>query len=91
MNWDQIESNWKQVKGRFRQKWGKLTGNDLEQAAGIRDRLTGVLQKRYALAKDEAERKLDEFIRSLESPEEEPEGGERSARRPGRRSPTSER
>ena len=73
MHWDQIEGHWKTVKGRFRQKWGKLTGSDLDQAAGIRDRLAGLLQQRYGLAKDRAEERLDEFVRSLESPDEDEE------------------
>lgn len=74
MNWDRIEANWEQVKGRFRQKWGKLTGDDLEQAKGLRDRLTGLLEERYAVAKDEAEKQLDEFVSSLESEQEPHEG-----------------
>lgn len=67
MNWDRVEAEWKQVSGRFKQKWGKLTGSDLEQAEGIRDRLAGLLQKHYAIAKDEAEKQLDQFVSSLES------------------------
>jgi uncharacterized protein YjbJ (UPF0337 family) len=36
MNWDQIEGNWKQFKGKARQQWGKLTDDELEQGAGAR-------------------------------------------------------
>ncbi len=67
MNWQQIEGNWKQRKGKFRAQWGKLTGDDLEYAAGQRDRLAGLLEKRYGLNKEKAQNKLDEFIDSLES------------------------
>jgi len=59
MNWDQIEGKWKQVKGRVREKWGKLTDDDLETAAGKRDRLVGKIQERYGVAKEQAERELD--------------------------------
>jgi uncharacterized protein YjbJ (UPF0337 family) len=60
MNWDQIEGNWKQFKGKVKEKWGQLTDDDLDQAAGKRDQLIGALQKRYGYARDRAERELDE-------------------------------
>ena len=47
MNWDQIEGNWKQFKGKVKEKWGQLTDDELDQAAGKRDQLIGFLQKRY--------------------------------------------
>jgi uncharacterized protein YjbJ (UPF0337 family) len=65
MNWDQIEGKWKQVKGRVREKWGKLTDDDLEMASGKRDRLVGKIQQRYGLAKEQAERDLDQLADSL--------------------------
>jgi uncharacterized protein YjbJ (UPF0337 family) len=64
MNWDQLEGQWKQFKGRAKEKWGQLTDDDLDQAAGKRDRLAGRLQERYGMGKKEAERQLDEFARS---------------------------
>jgi uncharacterized protein YjbJ (UPF0337 family) len=67
MNWDYIKGNWKQVTGKLRQKWGKLTDDDLTVVAGKRDELLGKIQERYGLGKDEAERELDEFTRSLGS------------------------
>jgi uncharacterized protein YjbJ (UPF0337 family) len=65
MNWDQIESNWKQWTGKVKEKWGKLTDDDLTVIAGKRDQLSGVLQQRYGYAKDLAERELDEFTKGL--------------------------
>jgi uncharacterized protein YjbJ (UPF0337 family) len=65
MNWDQIAGNWKQVKGTVKEKWGKLTDDDLTTIAGKRDQLAGVLQERYGYEKDQAEKALDEFSRSL--------------------------
>jgi uncharacterized protein YjbJ (UPF0337 family) len=59
MNWDQIEGNWKQFKGKVKEKWGQLTDDDLDQAAGKRDQVLGSLQKRYGYERDRAERELD--------------------------------
>ena len=65
MNWDQIEGNWKQWKGKAREKWGQLTDDELEAAAGKREQLSGKLQKRYGYTKEQAERELDEWQRGL--------------------------
>jgi uncharacterized protein YjbJ (UPF0337 family) len=52
MDWNRIEGNWKQVKGKIKQKWGNLTDDDLAQINGSRDQLEGKIQQRYGLAKD---------------------------------------
>jgi len=65
MNWDQIEGDWKQMKGHFRAKWGKFTDDDLELIAGRRDVLAGRLQEHYGLAMDVAEKQLDDFASAL--------------------------
>ena len=62
MNWDQVKGNWKQLRGAAREQWGKLTDDDLEQAAGQRERLAGRIQERYGLAKEEAERQVDDWV-----------------------------
>ncbi|HZS72168.1 MAG TPA: CsbD family protein [Candidatus Acidoferrum sp.] len=61
MNWDQIAGQWKQASGRMREKWGKLTDDDLQSVAGRRDQLIGRLQERYGIAREEAEREVDAF------------------------------
>lgn len=63
MNWDQVAGNWKQAKGKIKQKWGKLTDDDLSVINGKRDELAGRLQERYGLAKDQAEKEIDTWIR----------------------------
>jgi len=63
MNWDRVEGNWKQFKGKAREKWGKLTDNDWEQIAGKKDQLVGRIQERYGISKDEAQRQADEWCR----------------------------
>jgi uncharacterized protein YjbJ (UPF0337 family) len=65
MNWDRVAGNWKQFKGRAKQQWGKLTDDDLDVAAGKRDELAGKVQERYGVAKDEAERQVDEWQKSI--------------------------
>ena len=65
MNWDQVEGKWKQVSGKAKQKWGKLTDDDLTIISGKREQLAGILQERYGLAKDQAEKQIDEFTTSL--------------------------
>ena len=65
MNWDQIEGNWKQMTGKAREKWGKLTDSDFETAAGKKDQLVGRIQERYGIAKDEADRQADEWAKTL--------------------------
>ena len=65
MNWDQIAGNWKQVRGKIKEKWAKLTDDDLIALSGKRDQLAGVLQKRYGFAKERAEKELDDFTSKL--------------------------
>jgi uncharacterized protein YjbJ (UPF0337 family) len=61
MNWDTVAGEWKQFRGRVKEKWGKLTDDDLDQIEGKRDQLLGAVQRRYGIAGDEAERQLREF------------------------------
>ncbi len=65
MNWDQISGNWNQFEGKVQQKWGKLTNDDLQQAKGDQKILVGRIQQRYGITKEEAERQLNEWHRSL--------------------------
>ena len=65
MNWDQIKGNWKQLKGKAKTKWGKLTDDDLTTIGGMRDQFVGKLQERYGYQKDQAEREVDAFTKSL--------------------------
>jgi|ERR1700733_6174999 uncharacterized protein YjbJ (UPF0337 family) len=64
MNWDQVEGKWKQASGKAKEKWGKLTDDDLQRISGKRDQLIGRIQERYGVAKEEAERQVDEFSRT---------------------------
>ena len=64
MNWDQVEGNWKKIKGQVKEKWGKLTDDDLDRIAGKKDQLAGELQIKYGYAKERAEAEMDEFCKS---------------------------
>ena len=64
MNWDRIEGNWKMMKGKVKEKWGQLTDDDLDIMSGHRDQLAGKIQARYGIAKDEAQRQVDDWARN---------------------------
>jgi uncharacterized protein YjbJ (UPF0337 family) len=63
MNQDRIEGNWKEVKGKVKEQWGKLTDDDLDVIAGKRDQLLGRIQQRHGIAKEDAEREIESFER----------------------------
>jgi len=73
MNWDQISGNWKQLAGKVKEKWGNLTDDDLTVVKGKRDQLIGVVQVRYGIAKEEAERQVAEFERQFALAEQQRE------------------
>jgi uncharacterized protein YjbJ (UPF0337 family) len=64
MNWDKMEGKWKQLKGSVKTRWGKLTDDDLDVIAGQKDQLVGRIQERYGIAKDQAQREVDEWGRT---------------------------
>ena len=61
MDWDRVAGNWKQMKGALKERWGKLTDDELDQLAGHRDQLVGKIQERYGCAKDDAEKQVKEW------------------------------
>jgi uncharacterized protein YjbJ (UPF0337 family) len=62
MNWDQVEGKWKQLKGQVKERWGKLTDDDLDVIAGKRDQLEGKLQSAYGRTKEQVKKEVDEFV-----------------------------
>ena len=62
MNRDILEGQWKQVKGRVKQQWGRLTDDELEQLSGSYDELAGLIQERYGYSREEAMNELDMFL-----------------------------
>lgn len=61
MNWDRIEGNWKIMKGKVREQWGKLTDDQLDVIGGKREQLVGKIQETYGVGKDEAEKQINDF------------------------------
>ncbi|HEV2718171.1 MAG TPA: CsbD family protein [Terriglobales bacterium] len=70
MNWDQIEGKWKQMKGAVKERWGKLTDDDLNMIAGKRDQLAGKIQERYGITKEDAHRQVDDWMRTRHEEDE---------------------
>jgi uncharacterized protein YjbJ (UPF0337 family) len=62
MNRNVLEGKWMQLRGAVREKWGDLTDDDLDQIAGKREKLQGVLQERYGYTEMEANREIDDFL-----------------------------
>ncbi len=61
MNWNTVEGNWKQFKGKIKERWGKLTDDHLDMIAGKRDILVGKLQETYGITATEAEQQIKNF------------------------------
>jgi uncharacterized protein YjbJ (UPF0337 family) len=61
MNSDQMQGKWKQLKGSVKEKWGKLTDDDLDVIAGQQDQLLGKIQERYGITKEEAAKQVRDW------------------------------
>lgn len=61
MDRDTIGGNWKQIRGKVQEQWGKLTNDDLDVIEGRRDQLVGRIQELYGISKEEAERQVEDF------------------------------
>ncbi len=77
MNWEQIEGNWKQFKGGVKEQWGRVTDDELTRIAGKRDKLAGLLQEKYGLAKEAVEDQISSFERRLDEKDDQDETASR--------------
>jgi uncharacterized protein YjbJ (UPF0337 family) len=66
MNSDQLQGKWKQMKGSIKEKWGKLTDDDIDVINGQQEKLVGRIQERYGIAKNEAQKQVDEWMKEPE-------------------------
>jgi uncharacterized protein YjbJ (UPF0337 family) len=66
MNWDKIEGNWKQLNGKVKEQWGKLTDDDLSMIAGRREQLAGKIQEHYGILKDDAHKQIHEWTNAFD-------------------------
>jgi uncharacterized protein YjbJ (UPF0337 family) len=62
MNWDTVKGDWKQVSGKVKEQWGKLTDDELTQINGNREQLEGKIQAKYGYAKDKAKKEVDDWL-----------------------------
>ncbi len=68
MNKDIFKGNWKQLKGKVKAQWGKLTNDDLDVAEGRSEELIGRIQERYGISREEAERQYKDFVKAEDRP-----------------------
>jgi uncharacterized protein YjbJ (UPF0337 family) len=61
MNSDQLAGKWKQMKGSLKERWGKLTDDDIDVINGQEDQLVGKIQERYGIAREAAQKQVDEW------------------------------
>ncbi|HLX86166.1 MAG TPA: CsbD family protein [Terriglobales bacterium] len=66
MNSDQLQGKWKQVKGSVKERWGKLTDDDIDVIDGRQDQLVGTIQERYGIAREVAEKQVKEWNAALD-------------------------
>lgn len=66
MNWDRVEGQWKQRRGKAVHHWGKLMNDELAAIAGKHEQLVGILQEKYGIAKEDAKRQVSEFKKTIE-------------------------
>jgi uncharacterized protein YjbJ (UPF0337 family) len=69
MQWDRVEGRWNQIVGAVKARWSQLTDDDLNVIAGKRAQLIGRIQERYEIARDEAQRQVEQWITSLREDE----------------------
>jgi uncharacterized protein YjbJ (UPF0337 family) len=62
MDWNRVQGSWKQIRGQVKEKWGRLTDDDLDVIDGRRDQLEGKIQERYGLARDQARRQVEDWF-----------------------------
>jgi uncharacterized protein YjbJ (UPF0337 family) len=63
--WNKVSGNWKRMKGAVKERWGKLTHNEIREAQGRREALNGFIQARYGIDRDTADRQIDEWLKTL--------------------------
>ena len=63
--WNKVSGNWKRMKGAVKQRWGRLTNNEVREAQGRREVLNGYIQTRYGIDRDAADRQIDEWLKTL--------------------------
>ena len=63
--WNKVSGNWKRMKGSVKERWGKLTHNEIQEAQGRREALNGFIQSRYGIDRESADRQIDAWLKTL--------------------------
>jgi uncharacterized protein YjbJ (UPF0337 family) len=66
MNRDIVAGKWKEMKGRVKEQWGKLTDDEIDRVEGRAEQMVGLLQQRYGYTRDKAQEAYDHFLRDQE-------------------------
>jgi len=77
VNWDQVQGKWNRLKGSVKERWGKLTDDDLDIIAGKQDQLAGKIQERYGITREQAQREIELWWNSQQPTSETPETDKR--------------
>jgi uncharacterized protein YjbJ (UPF0337 family) len=77
MNSDEFQGKWNQMKGKVREKFGKLTDDDIQVIAGKKDQFLGKLQERYGISREQSQKELDAWLKNqqTETPRTHSTGG----------------
>lgn len=67
--WDRVAGNWKQFRGKARERWGELTDDDMDVIGGRREQLVGKIQERYGIITDQAERQVADWLNEVSRPQ----------------------
>ncbi len=59
---DIAEGKWKQLRGKVKEQWGKLTDDEIDRINGNREQLVGRIQERYGSNRADVERDVDQFM-----------------------------
>jgi uncharacterized protein YjbJ (UPF0337 family) len=66
MSWEDVGSDWEQRKAAAKEQWAELTDGDLRNIHGSRDLLADALHRRYGIAYEQAERRIDWWLQTLD-------------------------
>ncbi len=57
-----LKGKWKQLKGSVKERWGKMTEDEINQIEGSTEKLIGKVQERYVITREKAEEQVNEFL-----------------------------
>jgi uncharacterized protein YjbJ (UPF0337 family) len=67
LNKDILEGKWKQLRGDIKERWGKLTDDEIDQIEGRFDKFVGKIQEKYGYSEPEAEAEIKRFLNEIKT------------------------